>query len=143
MAEGILRHKAEKNGVKLEIESAGIGNWHVGETPDRRAIETAQVRGIDISNSIVRQITTDDFDKFDLILVADAHVYKGALAIARNEIDKKKINFIMNLPYPDSNKAVPDPYQGGMLGFENVFSMLDEACEALINKIKENNEDKQ
>lgn len=141
MAEGILRHKAEEHGINLRVESAGIGNWHEGENPDTRAIQTVHARGINISNLITRQIKADDFDEFDLILVADAQVYKGVLAIARNETDKKKINFIMNLPYPDSNKAVPDPYQGGMRGFEDVFSMLDEACDVLITKIKENNKD--
>lgn len=136
MAEGILRHKAEKSGLKLKVASAGIGNWHVGENPDGRAIQTTYCRGIDISGLTVRQIQAKDFDEFDLILVADAHVHKGVLAIARNETDRKKVNFIMNLLYPDSNRGVPDPYQGGTDSFENVFEMLDEACEAIITKIK-------
>jgi protein-tyrosine phosphatase len=132
MAEGILRHKAEKQGIKLRIDSAGTEYLHVGENPDRRATMTAKEHGIDISKLVARQIKVNDFDVFDLILVAEAQVYKEMNALARNESDKKKVDFIMNFVHPDSNSAVPDPYYGGMDGFEKVFEILDNACEAII-----------
>lgn len=136
LGEGILRHKAEKNGLKLAIDSAGTGNWHVGENPDKRAIKIGKDKGVDISKLVARQFSEHDFDKFDLILVADAEVYNGVIDLARNENDKKKVDFIMNLVHTDSNKAVPDPYFGGADGFEKVFDMLDKACEAIISNIK-------
>jgi protein-tyrosine phosphatase len=136
MGEGILRYKAKQKGLRLKIDSAGTGHWHTGETPDKRAIKTAKDHGVDISQLVARQIVVEDFDKFDLILVADAEVYNGVLAIARNEHDKKKVEFIMNMVYPGSNKAVPDPYFGGMDGFEKVFDMLDKACESIILNLK-------
>jgi len=136
LAEGILRHKAEKKGLKLKIDSAGTGHWHAGENPDKRAIKIGKEKGIDISKLIARQIRVEDFDKFDLILVADAEVYNGVTDIARNESDKKKVDFIMNLPHPDSNMPVPDPYLGGMDGFEKVFDMLDKACDVIIAQSK-------
>ena len=83
---------------------------------------------------VARQIIVDDFDNFDLKLAADSEVYNGILAIARNEKDKKKVEFIMNLVQPGSNRSVPDPYFGGMDGFENVFDMLDKACDAIVKK---------
>ena len=132
LAEGILRHKSEACGLKLKIDSAGTGHWHAGENPDKRATKTAQKHGIDISGLVARQIKAEDFDNFDWILVADAEVYGGTLAIARNESDKKKVDLIMNLVYPGSNMAVPDPYFGGMDGFEKVFDMLDKACNSLL-----------
>ena len=135
MAEGILRSKAVQQGLNLKIDSAGTGHWHTGENPDKRATKTAKKRGVDISKLIARQIVTEDFDKFDLILVADAEVYHAVLTITRNETDKRKIDFIMNPAYPGLNKAVPDPYFGGIEGFEKVFDMLDKACEMLMKKV--------
>lgn len=134
LGEGILRHKAEKHGLKIKIDSAGTGHWHAGENPDERAIKIGKEKGVDISKLIARQITTEDFDTFDLILVADTEVYNAVIGIARNENDKKKVDFIMNFIHPSSNMSVPDPYFGGDDGFEKVFDMLDKACDAIIEK---------
>ena len=136
MAEGILRHKVEMQGLKLKIDSAGTESIHIGENPDQRATKTAKEHGIDISKLVARQIKSDDFDKFDLILVADVQVYNEVIAIARNASDKNKVDFIMNLVRTDLNTAIPDPYYGGMDGFEKVFQMLDKACDALIAKLE-------
>ena len=136
MAEGILRHKAEKYGLKLKIDSVGTGSWHAGENPDKRATKTAKDRGIDISKLIARQITEDDFENFDMIYVADAEVYDGVVDLALNREHKLKVDYIMNLVHPDLNMPVPDPYFGGIDGFEKVFDMLDKACETIILKVK-------
>ncbi|MBI4931893.1 MAG: low molecular weight phosphotyrosine protein phosphatase [Bacteroidetes bacterium] len=136
MAEGILRHKAEHQGIKLNIDSAGTGNWHVGEHPDKRATKAAKDHGLDISSLVARQMTEDDFEKFDMIYVADTEVYDGVVNIALNREHKLKVDYIMNLVHPDLNQPVPDPYFGGAEGFENVFNMLDKACDAIISKIK-------
>lgn len=135
MAEGILRHKANQRGLDLMIDSAGTGGWHAGEHPDKRATKTAKERGVDISKQKARQIAEEDLEKFDLILVADAEVYDGVVELAMNREQKLKVDYIMNLVYPDLNKPVPDPYYGGAEGFENVFDMLDKACDALIKSI--------
>ena len=135
MAEGILRHKAEARGLRMKIDSAGTESIHVGENPDRRATSTAKEHGVDISRLVARQITRNDFDAFDMILVAESHVYNEVIRMARNEGDKKKVDFIMNLMHPDSNKAVPDPYYGGMEGFEKVFCMLDSVCEEILKQV--------
>lgn len=137
MAEGILRHKANRHGLDLKIDSAGTGNWHAGENPDKRATKTAKERGVDISKLVARQITEDDFDNFDMIYVADAEVYDGVVDLALNREHKLKVDYIMNLVHPDLNMPVPDPYFGGIDGFEKVFDMLDKACDEIINKVKE------
>lgn len=136
MAEGILRNKAEKQGLKIKIDSAGTESIHVGENPDPRATQTAKEHGVDISRLVARQINRNDFEAFDLILVAETHVYNEVIRISRHESDKKKVDFIMNLIHPNSNKAVPDPYYGGMDGFEKVFDMLDKVCDAIIVKVE-------
>jgi protein-tyrosine phosphatase len=132
MAEGILRHKAEKHGLKLKIDSAGTGRWHAGHPPDARAIRTAKAHGIDISKLVARQITENDFEIFDHILVADAEVYDGVVDLALNRDHKLKVEYIMNLVHPDLNMPVPDPYLGGMDGFEHVYALLDKACDEIL-----------
>ena len=132
LGEGILRHRAEQKGLNLKIDSAGTESFHVGEHPDRRSIKTAKEHGIDISRQVARQITVGDFDKFDLILVADAQVYNDVMHVIRNEGDKKKVDYMMNMLKPGSNVGVPDPYYGGQDGFEKVFDMLDKACDGII-----------
>ena len=136
MAEGILRHHANRYGLDLEIDSAGTGNWHAGENPDKRATQTAKARGVDISKLVARQIRKDDFQRFDLILVADAEVYRDVTRLAATKEEKVKVDFMMNMSHPGSNKAVPDPYFGGMDGFDAVFDMLDRSCEAIVTKMK-------
>jgi len=136
LGEGILRHKAEKSRIKLTIDSAGTGNWHVGEHPDKRAIKTANDHGIDISKLAARQITENDFENFDMIYVADAEVYDGVLNLALNREHKLKVDYIMNLVHPDLNMPVPDPYFGGAEGFEKIYDMLDKACDKIISTLK-------
>jgi protein-tyrosine phosphatase len=135
LGEGILRYKAEAKGLDLKIDSAGTESLHVGERPDKRSQKVAKERGIDISAQVARQFRPDDFDKFDLILVADAQVYNELMRFVRNESDKLKVDFIMNVIKPGSNVGVPDPYYGGQDGFEKVFDMLDRACEVLIGQV--------
>ncbi len=134
MAEGILRHKAEQHGVKIRIDSAGTGKWHVGENPDHRAVKTSKEHGIDISKLVARQISENDFEQFDFIYVADAEVYDGVVDLALNRDHTLKVDYIMNLVHPDLNMPVPDPYLGGMDGFEHVYMLLNKACDEIIAK---------
>lgn len=135
MAEGILRSHIERAGLKAIVDSAGTSGYHAGEAPDFRAVRTLQKKGIDISGLSARQFTVGDFDLFDLIYVMDTSNYMNVLSLARNEEDKKKVHLIMNEVSPDRNQSVPDPYYGGIEGFEEVFNMLDKASTVIITHI--------
>lgn len=135
LGEGILRYKANERGLHLKIESAGTNRYHVGDNPDSRSILVAKSRGVDISRQVARQFRSSDFDDFDLILVADAEVYRDLRHWFRSEEDMKKVDFMMNMLDPGSNKPVPDPYYGRQEGFEKVFDMLDAVCEAILKKV--------
>ena len=132
LAEGILKAKLPKDYV---VDSAGTGAWHTGQQPDKRSIATAKNRGLDITNQRVRQFKVSDFDTFDLIYVMDNSNYKNVIALAPNEKAKSKVKLILNEIFPNENIDVPDPYYGGDDGFENVFDMLDQACEAIARKL--------
>jgi protein-tyrosine phosphatase len=134
MAEGILRNKAEKHGIELTIDSAGTGNWHVGQHPDRRAIQTAKTFGVDISKLIGRQFQESDFDEFDRIYVMDKSNLSDVLELARTAEHRDKVNLL--LVAGGCGDEVPDPYYGGQDGFNEVFRMMDKACDSIIKDLK-------
>ncbi|WP_250432662.1 low molecular weight protein-tyrosine-phosphatase [Hanstruepera flava] len=136
LAEGILKSKLPKS--DFIVDSAGTGNYHVGDLPDKRSIQVAEKYGLDITNQRGRQFTVLDFDNFDLIYVMDESNYQNVIKLARNQDDVDKVNFILNEIYPNQNHSVPDPYTGGIQGFENTFKMLDEACNEIAFKLKNN-----
>ena len=134
LAEGIMRSKLSED---FTVDSAGTGGWHAGELPDKRSIATAKNRGLDITNQRARQFKKNDFEIFDHIFVMDNSNYKDVLALAPNEEAKLKVKLILNEIFPNENVDVPDPYYGGQDGFENVFDMLDQACEEIARKLKQ------
>jgi protein-tyrosine phosphatase len=136
LAEGILRVKAEKAGVEIQIDSAGTSNYHIGEHPDKRTVLNAQKHAVDVSQLKARQFQVSDFDEFDHIFVMDSSNYGDVLSLARNDADRKKVELILNRVYPGADMSVPDPYFGGEQGFENVFILLDKACDVIISSLK-------
>ena len=133
LAEGILEHKVKQQGLEWEIDSAGTGAYHAGELPDARSIAVAKKYGIDLTNQRARQFKVADFDSFDKIYVMDASNYRNIMRLARNEADKAKVELIRNVVRPNWNEQVPDPYWNDN-GFEEVFQMLDEACDHIIKQ---------
>lgn len=133
LAEGILRSKLSE---KFIVDSAGTGGWHAGELPDKRSIAIARLKGLDISNQRARQFKVSDFTTFDHIFVMDNTNYKEVIALAPNEATKSKVKLILNEIFPNDNNDVPDPYYGGIDGFENVYNMLDQACDEIARKLK-------
>ncbi len=133
LAEGILKSKLPDTGYL--VDSAGTGNYHVGDTPDPRSIKTAEKYGLDITTQRGRQFAISDFDTFDCIYVMDSSNFENVVKLARNANDIAKVHYILNEIYPNQNHSVPDPYTGGIQGFDNTFKMLDEACSILAHKI--------
>ncbi len=136
LADGILRFKAKHENLDWIIDSAGTSHWHQGENPDARATTCAKKYGVDISGLVARQFTKNDFDEFDKIYAMDTSNYRDVLKLAADEADKQKVEMILNLVEPGKNKSVPDPYFGGEDGFDEVYKMLDEACEKIIEQLK-------
>ena len=132
LAEGIMQHLAEQNGLDWTVDSAGTGDWHVGHGPDYRSTRTALKHGIDISSQVCRLFRSDDFDNFDWIFVMDKNNLKDILAKTRNKTDVKKVKLLLG------NKIVPDPYTDDEL-FEPVFKLIEEGCREIIKQFKRNN----
>lgn len=134
LAEGILKSKLDPN--HFNVDSAGTGHWHVGDSPDPRSIKMAKKYGIDISNQRGRQFSSADFNDFDIIYVMDSENKKNVLELAPNENSKEKVKLILNELFENENVDVPDPYHGGEYDFEHVFKLLDEASEIIFKKLQ-------
>jgi protein-tyrosine phosphatase len=131
LAEGILKAKVDSDFIF--IDSAGTSAFHKGEPPHKGSIDIAKKNNIDITNQKSRLFIATDFDIFDIIYVMDNSNKTNVLALAKNNEDRNKVKLILNEIQPDKNMDVPDPYFDN--GFDNVFKMLDEACEKIANKI--------
>ncbi|AMR31198.1 protein tyrosine phosphatase [Mucilaginibacter sp. PAMC 26640] len=130
LAEGIMQHLADKEGLNWEVDSAGTGNWHVGSPPDRRSIRAAYEQGVDISKQVCRLFTTSDFDEFDLILVMDKSNLSNILALSRNDSDRQKVKMLLG------DKIVPDPYYDDTQ-FAPVFKLIETGCKEIIRQYKD------
>jgi protein-tyrosine phosphatase len=136
LAEGILQHKADKAGLNWKIDSAGTGNYHIGECPHQLSQKVATANGINISSQQCRQFRKEDMLEFDLIYAMDKQIYRDVKRMSGALWNASKTDLILNEIYPDENREVPDPWFGGEEDFNKVYKMLDKACDAIIEKFK-------
>jgi protein-tyrosine phosphatase len=127
-AEGVFKSLCKGAGIELRIESAGLGDWHVGDPPDERAQHHAKNRGYDLSAQRARQVRPHDFDEFDLILAMDRGHLRVLQRMAPAQHRAKVRLFV-------ADRDVPDPYYGGPDGFERVLDLVEERCRALLEEI--------
>lgn len=139
-AEEILRQQTAISGLTLKIDSAGTGNWHIGHAPDERAQRHAKSNGYNISKLVARQVCTEDFYKFDLILAMDAQNLADLQIIKDSIIDPAKpIARLALFSEEDpiySGDDVPDPYQGDADAFEEVIERIESSAQAWIESWK-------
>ncbi|MBT4478759.1 MAG: low molecular weight phosphotyrosine protein phosphatase [Flavobacteriales bacterium] len=133
LAEGILKNKTQN--LDVFVDSAGTSSYHVGNLPDSRSIEIANKNGIDLTYQRARQFSEKDFDDFDKIYAMDTNNYSNIISLARNQSDRDKVDVILNELTPKSYDSVPDPYYGAGDGFQIVYNMLDNACDAIVGKL--------
>jgi protein-tyrosine phosphatase len=129
---------AQLDGVIL-VDSAGTGDWHVGELPDRRARAEAASRGLTLDHR-ARQFVAEDFARFDLVLAMDASNEADLRAMAPTTADRDKVRLFRSFD-PASPQgaapAVPDPYYGGPDGFREVFDICEAASRGLLTYVRE------
>ncbi len=135
LADGLLRSKIVERQLPWMVDSAGTAAYHIGNPPDHRMIQTAKAKGIDISDLRARQFTLQDFDAFDRIYVMDQSNYNNVLRLARTDADQQKVYFLLDHLYPNKQQEVPDPYYGNQADFNAVFTLVNEATEALITDL--------
>ncbi len=134
LAQGILESKVNSNNVF--VDSAGTSGFHEGALPDPRSILVAQKYNIDITDQQSRKFIVSDFDEFDIIYAMDKSNLLNIQSLARNDEDLSKVKLILNELQDSKNNEVPDPYYGGDNGFENVYEMLEKACDNIVSKLQ-------
>jgi protein-tyrosine phosphatase len=128
-AEAVLKDLAAKSALEVRVESAGIGDWHIGQPPDERAQHHARERGYDLSAQRARQVRKRDFEEFDVIVAMD----RSHLEVLQEHCPPQHLGKLRMLV---KGEDVPDPYHGGPEGFERVLDMVEAACRRLLHEMK-------
>nr|WP_297788178.1 low molecular weight protein-tyrosine-phosphatase [uncultured Allomuricauda sp.] len=132
LAEGILQSKVDPDSVF--VDSAGTAGYHVGNPPDKRSIAVAHKYGLNIGHQKCRKFSEQDFSEFDHIYVMDRSNFSDVASLAKNQEEASKVKLLLS-EVELGIREVPDPYYGGHDGFENVYQMIDRACEAIAKKL--------
>lgn len=134
LAEAAMRREAERLGLAIEVDSAGTGDWHAGQAPDRRAIAVAGRNGADISHLRARRIEMKDFYRFDHIValdrqnLAELEALRPADAIAR-------LSLLLDHVEGREGEAVADPYHGGDAHFDAAWRDASEGAKGLARRL--------
>lgn len=128
LAHGVMQKLADEAGLDWEIDSAGTGDWHVGDAPDRRTIAVARDYGLDISAQRAQHFVPALFDAFDHILVMDRNNYRDVLQLAQTKAQRAKVRLFL------ADGEVPDPYHDNAM-FVPVYEMVEARCRELIAEL--------
>lgn len=131
LAEGAMRRLVEIEAAAVRIDSAGTGDWHIGRAPDPRAQAEALRQGLDISMLRARQVTAEDFHRFDHIVAMDAQNLADLLAMRPEGAQARLSRLLDHVGGGD----VPDPYYGGDDGFTETFRLVENGARALLQAI--------
>jgi protein-tyrosine phosphatase len=134
LAEAALRDEAQRLGLDLEIDSAGTGDWHIGHPPDPRAAAIARKNGVDISHLRARQVTADDFRRFDHIVALD-ETNLADLRTLRPRDAKAELSLLLDHVHGREGEAVADPYYGPEGGFAATWADVTAGARALARRI--------
>jgi protein-tyrosine phosphatase len=132
LAEGILKEKAFKAGLDWIIESAGTNGFHTGEPPHMLSQKVARIHGIDINKQRAKKFIKPDLLEFDKIYAMAADVIDDMKKICGEYYNSNNVELFLNELYPGQNRNVPDPWYGPEEGYHEVYKLIDEACNALI-----------
>ena len=135
-AEAVAKAMAERTGKELVLDSAGTGDWHVGERPDPRAVKAAEARGYDLSGITARAVTDDDFIRSDhLIAMDEGHRRWLAEARSGRQLPETKISLLMDWSVGLARTSIPDPYYGEERDFETMLDLIEKGCQGLISRV--------
>jgi len=136
IAEGLMQHKIDLEGLNWEVDSAGTESYHIGSAPHRHSQDICHKHGVDISSQRARQFSRKDLERYDKIYALADDVYDIIGAMVGANADMSKVELLLNELNPGANESVPDPYYGGADGYIFVYDIIDRACDAIINKYK-------
>jgi len=136
-AEGVFRARAQAAGLDLLIDSAGTHAYHIDNAPDARSTRHAAARGYDLGGQRARQVTPEDFERFDYVLAMD-HDNLQVLQRTCPPQHRHKVRLFMEFASHLGSDVVPDPYYGGANGFDTVLDYIEDAADGLIAVLRNN-----
>ena len=139
LAENMFMHLADEANVahKYEVDSAGTSGYHIGESPDPRMRRVAARYGLHYDGR-ARKFTPQDFDRFDLIIPMSPNNRDDLLRIAPDDDSEGKIHLLREFdPQGGPDASVPDPYYGGIEGFEEVYKIVERSCRGLLRELED------
>jgi protein-tyrosine phosphatase len=138
LAEGVFRQLVEESGHahRFDVDSAGTSSYHTGDSPDERTVAVAARRGVNLDHA-ARQVTAGDLDRFAYIVVMDTNNLTKVRRLADGARPGTEVHLLRSFdPEAGSDLEVPDPYFGGVTGFEDVHDMVERACRGLLDHIR-------
>ncbi len=134
-AEAVLRYQVEASGLadRFKIDSAGTGAWHVGELADARMRARGELRGYSFTHR-ARQFQSKDFHDFDLILTMDQNNFSTVLKSCPAPELRCKVKTFVSYCQHHQISEVPDPYYGGIEGFDTVLNILEDGCSEILKQ---------
>lgn len=136
LAEGILQAKANAANLNWIVHSAGTNGLHNGEAPHKLSQKVAAKHGVNISNQISRKFVAADFENYDKLYVMAADVLQDVKRIAGEKFDSNKIDFFLNELNAGKNEDVPDPWYGAEDGYNEVYTVINEVCLKIVERLK-------
>ncbi len=134
MAEAVLKKRFQEKGIKGVVDSAGFESHMINEPPDERAVRVGKTYGFDV-NGNMRLFKKEDFDKFDKIYVMDTKNYMDVIELAKNEEQKKKVDYLLNLIEEGKDTPLVNPILNGEENCHIVFKKIKDAVDILADKI--------
>lgn len=135
LAEGLMKQKALQRGLYWNIDSAGTNGYHTGEAPHHLSRKVAMKNGLDISSQCARNFIAEDIDRYDMIYVMADDVMRDVKKISGSKFDPEKVKYFLEDLSSRKDKNVPDPWYGEEDGYDEVFVIINEGAEAIINSL--------
>jgi protein-tyrosine phosphatase len=139
LAENLFHHMIRDTDMEhaYEADSAGTSSYHIGERPDRRMRQTAAEHGVEVRGRS-RQVSMDDLDRFDLIIAMDQSNYDSLQSMSASADQQRKIRLMREFdPQAEPGEGVPDPWYGGIDGFEKTYTIVERSVAGLIEALQE------
>ena len=136
LAESVFRHLARERGVegRFEIDSAGTSGWHAGDPPDARSVATARARGVEVCGAS-RKLDADDLRRFDYVIAMDRENLANITRLMPASGGGARVHLLREWDPEPGRPDVPDPYNGGERGFEEVHDIVERSCAALLDDL--------
>lgn len=137
LAHHVMEAIVKKNNMdgNIQIDSSGLGSWHIGDLADPRMRAVAAKAGYNLTHR-ARQFKKSDFSEFDLILAMDQDIYYGCKKFASSKQELEKLKLFREFDPIQTSLDCPDPYYGGTKDFENVLQIVERCCNSLFEAIK-------